>query len=127
VFNLGHGWKYIGMGTIQVCNDFRWKRFSCVIFIYFWQDLINGYVVCLSITVNMARFGNFAIIIMLNLSAFYVQNEMLCTKHITGLFPREQFSNSVVWSGTLYLTTQHYRKTVPSGEDNNRMMLLDFV
>jgi hypothetical protein len=59
--------------------------------------------------------------------AFNVQNEMLCTKHITGLFPREQFSNSVVWSGILYLTTQHYRKTVPSGENNNGTMLLDFV
>ena len=83
MFNLGHGWKYLGMGTIQVCNDFLWNRFSRVIFIYFWQDLINGYVVCLLFTVNMARFGNFAIIIMLNLSVLNVQNEMLCTKHIT--------------------------------------------
>ena len=34
-------------------------------------------IVCSSVTVNMARFGNFVIIIiMVNL------NEMLCTKHI---------------------------------------------
>ena len=134
MFNLGHGWKYLGMGTIQVCNDFLWNRFSCVIFIYFWQDLINGYVVCLSFTVNMARFGNFAIIIKLNLSVLlmsrmrcYVLNILQVYSRATGLFPREQFSNSVVWSGTLYLTTQHYRKTVPSGENNNRTMLLDCV
>ena len=27
----------------------------------------------------------------------------------------------------LYLTRQHYRRTVPSGVDNNRIILLDFV
>jgi hypothetical protein len=106
VFNLGHGWKYLGMGTIQVCSDFLWNRFSRVIFIYFWQDLINGYVVCLSFTVNMARFGNFAIIIMLNLNVlFNVQNEMLCTKHITVFSLGNNFP--IVLSCHVHYTSQH--------------------
>jgi len=46
---------------------------------------IDSAAVCLSFVVNMARLSNFVIIIIiLNLCVFlfYVQNEMLCTKHI---------------------------------------------
>jgi len=74
----------------------------------------------------MARFGNanimlhykFIIIIILNLSVFFfsVLNGMLCTKYII-IFSLE---NSMAQA--LYLTRQHYRRTVPSGVDNDRII-----
>ena len=106
MFNLGHGWKYLGMGTIQVCNDFLWNRFSRVIFIYFWQDLINGYVVCLLFTVNMARFDNFAIIIMLNLSVL-LMSRMRC--YVLNILQVFSLGNNfpIVLSGQVHYTSQH--------------------
>ena len=44
---------------------------------------------------------------------FYVWNGMLCTKYIIVLSPLAQ---------ALYLTRHHYRRTVPSGVDNNRII-----
>ena len=54
----------------------------------------------------------------------YVLNIYYC------LLPREQFAYSVVWWGivpspltqALYLNKQHYRRTDPSGVDNNRIV-----
>jgi len=81
VFNIGHGWKYLGMGTIQVCNDFLWNRFSRVIFIYFSQDLINGYVTSMFIIYcQHGEVWQFCYYHYVEFEcAFYVQNEMLCT------------------------------------------------
>jgi hypothetical protein len=43
---------------------------------------IDDTVVCLSLADNMVRFGNFVVIIVFEFELFYVEVEMLCTKHI---------------------------------------------
>ena len=68
---------------------------------------------------------------MLNLPLFLSPERDIMYYKYYCLPPREQFSYSVVWWGivpdqsvrALYLTRQHYRRTGPSGEGNNRIML----
>ena len=88
-----------------------WNRFSHIIHIHciFWQYLppLKYYYL---------------------LSTGEVCQCKLCTKHITVL---SSPSGTVFWWGIrpssldqeLYLTRQHYRKTVPSEEDNNRIIV----
>ena len=86
----------------------------------------------------MARFGNATIMFHCKFYYYhYYYVEFECFSFMSGmggyscLLPREQFSYSVVWSiivpsplaQALYpLTIQHYRRTVPSGVDNNRII-----
>ena len=51
----------------------------------------------------------------------YVQNEMLCIKHIIVFSPGNSFP---VVARVPYFTRQDHRKTVSSGEDNNRIIVL---
>ena len=121
---------------LQYCNSITWKpgpsdisgRMTIKKFLK-----IDGTVVCLSFTVNMARFGTQMHRCRIYLVFFfYLQNEMLCTKHIIvfslwNSFPIVLFgivSLRLVW--VLYLTRQKYRRRVPSGEDNSRILVTKF-
>ena len=53
---------------------------------------------------------------------FYLKNEMFCTKHITFFSLGNSFPLVLVQA--LYLTKQHNRRAVPSGEDNNRILVV---
>ena len=125
--------KRFRYGTIPV--ELFFLRYFYLFLAIFTSLQINSAIVCLLVAVNMARFGNvnankFNLVV-----SFYVQNEMLCTKHIIVLFPWNNFPIVFVWrdikknvvlsslARTLYLTNQHNRKTVPSGGDNNRILL----
>ena len=77
-------------------NYIRLKRFardySCgidipALFFYiflagFTSLKIDGAVVCFSLAVNMTSYGNVNVDEFSSIFFFYVQNEMLCTKHI---------------------------------------------
>ena len=117
------GWLFLSTRTMPVENDFPggkylWNRFSRVIFILFFfakftSLKIEGVVVRLSFAVNIARFNNFVIIfIKLNLSLFSFMSRMRCYELDILLY-------STLGTLFLCLTRQHYRKTVPSAEDNN--------
>ena len=82
---------------------------------------IDSAAVCLSFVVNMARLSNFVIIIIiLNLCVFlfYVQNEMLCTKHIIVF----SLGNSFPLARAQYSNRQHHRKIGHPGKDKNRII-----
>jgi hypothetical protein len=90
------------------------------LFLYFYYSLakftwlkIDGVVVCLSFAVNIARFNNVVIIIIkLNLSVISFMSRMRC-------YVLDILLSSLLGTLFLYLTRQHYRKTVPSAEGNN--------
>ena len=68
---------------------------------------MDGAVICLSFAVNICNFD--IIIIMLNLSVFcYVQNEMLCTKHIMVISLGNRFP--MVLSGEVYENSSPRRR-----------------
>jgi len=52
--------------------------------------------------------------------AFYAKNEMLYTKHIIVFYLGNNFTT--VLPGAALTLHLYYRKTVPSGEDNNRII-----
>ena len=53
---------------------------------------------------------------------FYVWNGMLCSKYII-VFSLENSFPIVPLAQALYITRQHYRRTAPSGVDNNRIVV----
>ena len=92
---------------LQYCNSITWKpgpsdisgRMTIKKFLKIDSD-----VVCLSFTVNMARFGTQMYRCRIYLVFFfYLQNEMLCTRHI--IVFSLQFSYCVVWYSVLEVGT----------------------
>ena len=98
---------------------------------YYLKD-IDGVVVCLSFYCQYREVWHYKRRRIYLVFFFYLHNEMLYTFFLNILLssPSGTVSYSVVWGGIVpsplaraqYLTRQHYRRTVPSGVDNNRIL-----
>ena len=109
------------LGIVPVWNDFPWELCYFYIFLARFTSLrIDCTVVCLLFAVNMVIFGNVkadeytsvqCVFSFMSRMRCYVLNILLSSP-----------------SGTVFLLCclVRYRKTVPSGEDNNRIVLFSY-
>ena len=140
MLNFGNGLLYRSTGTMRCWNDFprklyMWKRFSVLslymfdqIYLPYQRQWCNLIIVCCQ-HCEVWKSKRHRIYLSTECVFLYVQNVILCTKHIIGFslgisFPivcQVRYSAFEVGSGTIPHQTALYGIS-SSGEDNNRII-----